>query len=60
MRASKPRLRYFLSQVFRVETRDFSQAIAGEVVLAPGLLPEVLVLGSCRLGEHGGDESGSV
>jgi len=35
---------------------DFSQALAGEEVLAFGLLAEVLILGSCRLGEHRRDD----
>jgi len=35
---------------------DFSQAIAGEEVLALGLLSEVLVLGSCGLSKYGGDD----
>jgi hypothetical protein len=35
---------------------DFSQAIAGEEVLAFGLLAEVLILSSCRLGKHRGDD----
>jgi len=35
---------------------DFFQTIAGKVMLPPGLLPEVVVLSPCRLGEHGADD----
>jgi len=52
----KASLAVFSEPGFHGGDRDFAQAIAGKVVFSFGLLAEVVILSSCRLGEHGGDD----
>jgi len=52
----KASLAVLLEPGFHGGDPDFSQAIAGEEVLAFGLLAEVLVLSPCGFGEHRRDD----